>query len=204
MALGFVIYHKKELQAHPMPIIMMIAFADYSLYWNQFVSTFTCELRLPQLYLYTTTLSLNGTAEQQYNSVIKSMRTANFIECYLIQTSLFLSICTTYELVAMIKRPFHDPQIRTRQYFAISFILSLIVVAITRGTRNDAGYYWYLIEFFIYVVSGTFSIVFAFKRLSSSGISQYVRSLVLKRHILYLVLFTLTNLYIVAIAICYI
>ena len=51
---------------------------------------------------------------------------------------------------------------------------------------------------------GTISIVFAVRRLSGAGMCQYVRSLVLKGHIIYLVLFTISNLYIVAICILYI
>jgi len=87
-----------------MIIFMVIAFADYSLFWNQFVSYFTCGLKLPQLLCILTFSPINEENTLTYTLFL--MKTANFWEAFWLQISIFLSIATTIDLVLMIKHPF--------------------------------------------------------------------------------------------------
>ena len=127
------------------------------------------------------------------------MRIANFIECMVIELSLCLSICTSMDLIFMIKRPFQDSRVRTKWYFLVSTVVTLLVLGITRGENTGTGYYLYLAQYFTLLVIGTVSCIFAYRSLSVPGMSHYVRNAVLKWQILYLVIFVTTQLYIVAI-----
>ena len=65
---------------------------------------------------------------------------------------------------------------------------------------NFVGYNT-LVYFFIYVLLAIFSFIFAGHRLMQAGINSEVRSLILKRHVIYIVYFFIANLQLVVL--CY-
>lgn len=92
-------------------------------------------------------------------------------------------------------------------YIAFCSITSIIFAArMTRSIMVDfqdgeMGFWSIFVVYCLLIVSAVVSLVFAYNSLSKPGISQSARTLVLKRHAAGIIIFLLTNLYIIVLTV---
>lgn len=73
----------------------------------------------------------------------------------------------------------------------------LMTHGIKIGNLNGIGFWAVLFTYFVMVVGGIASIIFAHSRLSKPGISESARNIVLKRHAASILIYVMTNLNII-------
>ena len=99
----------------------------------------------------------------------------------------------------MVRYPFESKDGRVNKYVLISFILALVPGYFESsgdtfvGVRAGFGISFALK--IIFVLTFILSIVYTCKKLRGNGFSKEVRKLVLKRHIITVLLYLITNLY---------
>ena len=99
----------------------------------------------------------------------------------------------------MVRYPFESKDGRVNWYVIISFILALVPGYFMSegktfvGVRTGFGISFALK--IIFVLTFILSIVYTCKKLRGNGFSKEVRKLVLKRHIITVLLYLITNLY---------
>lgn len=130
------------------------------------------------------------------------MISASFVEYFGIYLSLSLFYCLNADLILMIKFPFKDKQSRMKFYltacFLASTIVAVIVTSVTNNSQNQKTwpFYFFIWGYGAIVFISVSSSIFAYKKLSKPGISGEIRTTILKRHILAIVLYLVLNLYI--------
>lgn len=83
----------------------------------------------------------------------------------------------------------------------VSNIVGETIALKMRVTPNVWSFWFFILLFSLIVVFAIYTTIFAFIKLGKPGISEEVRSLVLKRHVTAIILYTICNLYIPATAI---
>lgn len=130
------------------------------------------------------------------------MVSASFFEYFGIYLSLSLFYCLNADLILMIKYPFKDKQSRMKFYLTACFIASISVAVIVTSVINNSQlqktwpFYFFVLGYGAIVFISVASSIFAYKKLSKPGISGEIRTTILKRHILAIVLYLVFNLYI--------
>ena len=109
----------------------------------------------------------------------------------------------------MVRYPFESTNGRVNKYLIASFILALIPASLEEYQKIDTkigkiGFTVGLALRTIFVLTFIVSVVYTCKKLSGPSFSKEVRQLVLKRHVITVVLFLLTNLYFVVNEVVYI
>lgn len=120
--------------------------------------------------------------------------------------TILLNTCLAVDLILMIKYPFKNKDQRVPVYLVVSFCVSATVTISSVVSANYLPKYDYflpdltnmLISIIIlaanYIISYA-SIIYAFKKLCKPGISKESQRLVLLRHVLSIIGFTLTQIY---------
>lgn len=124
----------------------------------------------------------------------------------MITLQLNMSLCL--DLVLMIKYPFVNKESRMKYYisgaFSIAFFFGIMnVFYLNHGVTKKWPYVLYIVWFSFFLLLAGYSTIYAACKLMRPGISAQVRSLILKRHILCIMLFMIANSYIFLIAITY-
>ena len=113
---------------------------------------------------------------------------------------LMLNIMLAIDLVLMVRHPFDKKESRVPLYVGISILVSAILTnLVVLNGRNQVvariGSVLSVIVILTYFVVFVFSLIYTWRKLRGPGMSEQVRSLVLKRHILTSVLYIFGNLY---------
>ena len=122
-----------------------------------------------------------------------------FLAAYHVEAGLILNICLCVDLILMVRYPFESKDGRVNKYLIVSFILALIPGYFMSsgdtfvGVRIGFGISFALR--IIFALTFILSIVYTCKKLSGNGFSKEVRKLVLQRHIITVLLYIITNLY---------
>ena len=99
----------------------------------------------------------------------------------------------------MVRYPFESKDGRVNWYVIISFIFALVPAYFeTIGSTSVGVRIGFGISFslkIIFILTFILSIVYTCKKLRGNGFSKEVRKLVLKRHIITVLLYLITNLY---------
>lgn len=133
---------------------------------------------------------------------------SNFWEIFWIMITLQLNIVLCLDLVLMIKYPFVNKKSRMKYYLLGSFVVAFFFGLMNVNYLNsEYTSRWpsilFIIWFVIFILLACYSTVYAACKIMRPGISAQVRSLILKRHILTIVVYMITNIYILIIAITY-
>lgn len=109
---------------------------------------------------------------------------------------LLLNICLCLDLILVIRAPFKSKDKRVNIYYAICFLFSLGYALFFEYTSFASSLYQ-LIVICSYFIIAPISIVYCTIRLNRSGLSKEAKVLIYSRHVYWIVVFLLTNAYII-------
>ena len=113
----------------------------------------------------------------------------------------------------MIKQPFKDKESSMKFYIGFSFLFSIFSAIIVTKQVDESikqdlyqtydykaiwGFWTYIFMYAISILFAVYSSLYAYFKLKRPGISSEVRTLVLKRHVVAIILYNLCNLYVPA------
>ena len=198
-ALTIAIYFNPSLQVHPMQLVMAISLVGGSTCFAFFFGSEVCQFGLYKLMSFTLFLKWNDPYSNFYAALIL-WASVVFLSVFLLNAMLWLNIFMAVDLINTIKYPFRPKS--TTFYFIFTFVSSFIVAAL-----NWIGYHsyyqwrdrllsiWLVITSVIYLVTAATSIIYAQRKLRKPGISQEVREIVYRRHVLSIAGFVLAYSY---------
>ena len=131
-------------------------------------------------------------------------------------TSLMLNMCLCADLILTIQSPFTPARNRAKWYYMVSAAVPLVTIAfvvfvdkqvrdnghcdsclqrndftgmLTLGTLSGAGNLVLAMALSFYILIAVYSLVFAYRRLERPGVSKEARSMFLKKHLYYVLVF---------------
>lgn len=197
--LALAIYFNPKLQVHPLPLVMIISFVGASIFFSYFFGNEFCHFQLYKLTAATFYFRWNDPYYDFWGAVIL-WGSAVFLSIFLLNAMLWLNIAMAVDLICMIKYPFRPKSVKF--YVLFSFASSFVVAVL-----NEIAFYnnylwryrilsiWLLLTALIYVVTATASIIYAIKQLLRPGISQEIRTVVFRRHVLSIICFIIAYAY---------
>jgi hypothetical protein len=107
---------------------------------------------------------------------------------------MLLNCCLIIDLYFMMSMPFVDKSKYMTIYIFVSFFGASCLSILLQFTNFS---WWIILFIFFYaLIGGVSSIIYAYCKLSKPGISSSIRSLILRRHTLGIVVFFISNLYV--------
>ena len=107
---------------------------------------------------------------------------------------MLLNCCLIIDLYFMMSMPFVDKSKYMKIYILVSFIGATGLAFLLQFTNFS---WWIILFIFFYTLfGGASSIIYAYCKLSKPGISSSIRSLILRRHTLGIIVFFVSNLYV--------
>ena len=192
------IHNFKGLQAHPMKMYMWINLATFCFMWSKLALPFICNLNLPQILSFSTpTVILN---EWQAMSVL--LYSTLFMDTYFYNMMIAMNMCLQFDLVFTFRRPFEKPESRYHKYFAFATILPLIPAFIHGSFINNRGnsvLYKYVtcVIFASYLMTTIWSASYAVFYLRRPGMSRTARKMIVTRHLSYIIVNVICQIYII-------
>jgi len=107
---------------------------------------------------------------------------------------LLLNICLCHDLYKSMYSPFEAKKKRIILYYVISVFGAIIIALIAFFTYTFFCYLSMLLMI-IYLVISIGCTIYCLQRLPKSGLSKEMKSLILKRHLYWTIIFILSNLY---------
>lgn len=200
-AFFLLLYHTKELQVHPMKLIMYIAFMETLVQFALIMQLQACKWNMNELFAWTVYFQddIYYKARALAIQIIATIWLAVFATFCTVLLNIMLSI----DLILTVRYPFKKKEGRNKIYLAVSVIVSAFYTSGIGFTHDGDNYYEFSIYFgmitlCLFFVIFIVSIVYTCKKLSGPGMSKEVRNLVLKRHILTTLLYIVSNLYLFA------
>ena len=194
------IWQYKELRVHPMRIFMFLTLSDALTQFNSSASHNACKLGFDQLFTWTVFYSTSDYARKQTLQLL--FHSSSFIQLSSSLLSLCLNMVLCADLIFSLQNPLQASEPHDKLYFALSVIYSMAMAfwieAYSFGSLDTAPVIaaWIIwIQELLFVCLAVASIIYAFVKLGRPGISREVRSLVLKRHVFTITVFTVANLY---------
>ena len=126
MCLSFfaIVYFNKQLQVHPMRLIMYIALAESGYQYFLIQQFQICDFHLNWLFAWTFFYSNDAYYLFKSNDILT--RSCIFGASFCIEFGILLNICLCIDLILMVRYPFESTSGRVNKYLIISFILALI------------------------------------------------------------------------------
>ncbi len=109
---------------------------------------------------------------------------------------LMLNMFLLLDLVLVIRNPFGSKEKRVKLYYAVSYLVSFGMALFFTYT-NVISAILQLILSFTYLIAAIVSIIFCFMRLKSTALSQEVKVLIYRRYIYWIVVFLISNIYLI-------
>lgn len=119
---GFFVYSTKELQVHPMRLIMYLAFVESIFQITLLLSERICQFRVNELLSWTIYFS-----NDPYDVAKATMLLANccnFFSLGFMSLSISLNTCLCLDLILMVRYPFGKKESRVPWYLTISCIIA--------------------------------------------------------------------------------
>ena len=185
------------IQEHPMKIIQWVQASTFSFMWTLLLAKYSCDIGLNKLWMYSLPM-LNSTDEEQATNVLYhlSIFWITFFYSCIIMFNMALSV----DLLLTIRNPFQKPERRYPLYLTTSFLVSLvpsIVRTVDTRYRYDYGMIIDLI-FALYFIVTVSNIVHAVYYLCRPGISRDMIKLIVYRHVFYILINLLCQIYAVS------
>ena len=178
---------------------MYIALFDSVTIWSLTSELKICQWRLD--WLFSLTRFFSDDLFYQTRSVMTLALSGITLFAFAQYMTLMLNIMLSIDLFLMIRYPFSKKDSRMTLYLIISFIMS--VISAYFGLNGDAGNeiqlkitMWMIdLTFLVYFLCFLSTTIYAWIKLSGPGMSKEVRMLVIKRHVLTGILYSLCNVY---------
>jgi len=116
--------------------------------------------------------------------------------------TILLNICLSIDLVLVVRNPFSSHEKRTSWYVVLSVFCGVLtailkVISSRKQAFRDGLAFLEIFEFGTLIILAVVSILIAGYRLLQPGVKREIRSLIIKRHILYICVFLVCNMYVV-------
>jgi hypothetical protein len=197
--LTLAIYYNPQLNVHPMNIVMAISFLGAAIFFAYFFGNGVCYFELYKL-MAGTLFFRWGDPYYDYMGALVLWASCVFLSVFLLNAMLMLNIFLAVDLVYMIKYPFRPKS--SKGYLAISSVISVIAASLNwLGYHNDYRYregwlsLWLMFVSLVYLITAAGSILYASRKLRKPGISQEVREIVFRRHVIQIIVFIFSYLY---------
>ena len=192
-----IIWNNKELQAHPMKLFMYLSMFECILQFNYSMSSHICQFDMHYLLAYTTKFS----AEPIYvvGALERLKNASKIINSFAFLMTVCYSSCICLDLIFTLAYPFQPKEERMVKYNTISATISIVVAILFRFDHQSTIFFllricvWAMMTFF--VLAAPVSIVYAHCKLKRPGLSQEVRSIIVRRHIYTMVFYLVFNSY---------
>lgn len=118
--------------------------------------------------------------------------------------SILLNTVICYDLVFILYNPFTSPKVNVVVSLAISICISVAVATQGQWDLANNGYIivtlYETMAYFVFFIFAVTSVVYAWCRMRGTLFSGEVKSLILKRHIAYIVAYLMLNLFLLFVA----
>ena len=173
----------------------MISLFTFSYFWAMFITHYACWFKLDQLLYYTWFLH----AKEDWLPVLEFIASVGNFQLTLYNNIIvMLNLCLCLDLVLTLKDPFTKAESRYPIYFVGSILASLLPASarVALDHINMYLYGWLVVSIFAtYVVIAAYSSFFAYKALKRPGVSSVARQMINRRHITYIIVNVLCQLY---------
>lgn len=200
LAFFMVIYWTKELQAHPMKLIMTIALSESAFQYLLIAQFYICETRANELFSYTVLWSWEE--EDLIKSTLILVASSLYCAFFFLLFSLTLNTMLCLDLILMVRYPFERKEARLNKYRFCSVLLAsppamllslkpFDISWLNIGASITIGYVS------VYLMVFVTSVLYTWSKLRGPSFSSEVRYLVLKRHIITSTVYLISNAYII-------
>lgn len=197
--IALVIYFNPKLQVHPMKLFMLTGFSDACFFYNQMGKFIICDCESYKLFTWLTRFS--ALWPDYYKSFKILIEAQGFWLTFTWVLSLGLNICLCIDLILMLAMPFEKKEPRIKKYFIGSFIAACLMGILKLFINNATAYLWLnwieMFAYFTFVVFAIGSSVYAIQKLRQPGVSKEVRFLIVRRHVIFIAFYLLSNVFFV-------
>lgn len=193
--MALLIWRIKDLQVHPMRLVMYIMICDSLVLWAEAAHNQICKWQSYKL--FSLSVFFSNSYEAQARSINLLAKSKFCIDSGFYNAAVMLDICLCFDLVLMINRPLQSKEKRMRVYKIFGFltlIISTVVRLFPKGQKIMNISYGMLL--LIYILSAFFSSVFVIMKLTNTNITPRIRSLILRRHVMFIFFYISVNIYV--------
>ena len=193
-----VIWQIKEMHVHPLKLFMWISVFDATLLQMDYSSLKVCESY--QIDLLTRTMYFSSSLQDKAKAIRILYHNCNFLFQFSYYMTFYLNSALCLDLIITLSSPFKSAEKRTDIYVGVSTVLSLLCLGILSSETVHNRIPWLyisnvLLPIVAFVALAIVSTTYAMYKLCRPGISDEVRGIVLRRHILNVVFEFSINLY---------
>lgn len=178
-----------------MRLVMYIMICDSLVLWSEAAHNQICKWESYKLFAWSVYFS---DSVQAYTRSIDLLAKCKFcIDSGFFNAAVVLDICLCFDLVLMINRPLQSKEKRMKIYKILGLLtlsVSLVVRSSPRGQELMNVSYGLLL--LLYVLSALFSAVFVILKLTNTNITSKIRTLILRRHVMFIIFYTSVNIYV--------
>ena len=212
------IFYNNKLQSHPQPMIAWICIAEACMSWNALMEVINPVSVICYFSFYRvfgiTIFHYHMDQADQFHQLNTLCQSNSMFYSFFQLVSLTLNLCLCIDLIMTIYDPFSPAYRRTNLYYMFSItssvVLVLIIFAIGQKQTDDNNIEYDCLDqtipgqfvqiqdtanlvlamtLSLYIVVAIYSTVYSYRRLHRPGVSAPVRSLFVKKHFLYVVVF---------------
>ena len=193
------VYFTKELQAHPMKLIMLMALSESAFEFMIIAQLYICKTGANHLFSYSVYFETD-----EYH-LARSTRILIFSGLYsmffFMLFSLALNTMLCLDLILMVRYPFYNKESRLKMYLLAALCLamppaSLLAFKPLKIFWLRVGAAFTTAYVFIYFLIFLTSVIYTWSKLRGPSFSKEVRYLVMKRHIITSCVYLFSNTYI--------
>ena len=190
----YYIYNFKGLQAHPMKLFMWMSFFTFSYFWLLFGAIKFCDLRLDKFFCFCGIDVFKYLNSHGWTTLDILVKAIPFQLSFCYGMIISLNTCLCFDLILTQRDPFTRPESRYVKYFTISVFLSLFSACI------QCTYFKYSKELNIlmvitYSAVAIYSSIVTIISLKSKDMSSTARQMIIRRHIAYIAVNFLCQIY---------
>ena len=126
---GAFVMYTKELQVHPMKIIMFLAFAESIFQYLLLEVNYICKFKQNQLLSWTVYFGVSDYDLARATTMLATSSDFFALSCVSIAISLNTFLCL--DLILMVRFPFTKKEGRTAYYLAYSVLVSVAITTLT-------------------------------------------------------------------------
>jgi len=198
------IFTVKKLRAHPSIMIGYISLFEaiscfHSVVWAVGTMEFIDYFGLEYLFKHTIMFGMTEGYDTPCNALCQLNQVLGY-QFFQIM-SLGMNLCLCVDLMLTLRQPFYPAKRRLKFYLLFSFCLALTMVGVSAhkagqtcfapSVSGDSKSQNSLLAFMLscYILVSLFSIIYSARMLSRPGISSEIRSMFMKKHVMYAVSF---------------
>ena len=202
---GAFILYTKELQVHPMKLIMYLAFVESVFQILIVQNDYICAQKYN--YVFSWTIFFGASDYDVARATVILTQSSAFIATMCIGMSICLNTCICIDLILMVRYPFTKKEPRVRLYLLGSLLVSIPTSFFNVNFEDNdkslyRGAFCTVTMFSIFIIAFLVSTIYTCGKLRGPGMSKQVRGLVLNRHVATMIVYAVCNIYIYIVPFC--